>query len=129
MRIHFTTLAVILLVACANTGASDILLERSKWRFTAIDGKAPAAKGAKLDFEGDRLGAWVGCNTFGGLFALRDGKILAPEMVGTAMYCDAMMEQEKAVSELLAGGPSFVVSGDRLTLKSARHSAELVQAN
>lgn len=113
--------------ACAAPQAGGTSLADSHWRFTAIDGAAPVAGDAALDFHKDRIGAKVGCNGMGGPWRIEGGRLIAGPLISTQMYCEGRMEQERAVSALLSGGPILTVSGDRLSLKSSAHSAELVR--
>lgn len=117
-----------LLAACAAPAAGGYSLADSHWRFTAIDGAPPVAGDAAIDFHRDRLGAKVGCNGMGGPWRIEGERLIAGPLISTQMYCEGRMEQERAVSALLSGGPILTVKGDRMTLKSAAHSADLVRA-
>jgi heat shock protein HslJ len=129
MRQVFLPLASLALLAgCTTTGASPSppSLGDSEWRFTAIDG-APPVGDAMLSFQGDRLSANVGCNGMGSTWRSESGKLIAGPLVGTKMFCEGKMDQERAVSDLLGSSPDLTLSGDRLTLKTTAHSAELVR--
>jgi heat shock protein HslJ len=43
------------------------------------------------------------------------------------MYCDGLMEQERAVAELLAAKPHFFIENGRMAIRSDKHVAELVR--
>ena len=119
--------SLVLLAGCAAPAAGGSSLADSRWRFTAIDGAAPVADDAHLEFHADRLGARVGCNGMGGAWRIDGGRLIAGPLISTQMYCEGRMEQERAVSALLSGGPTLSVAGDRMTLKSTAHSAELIR--
>lgn len=125
--IVFVSGALALLAGCATTmtGSSPSLAD-SEWRFTAIDGAAPAGE-ATLTFRSDRLVANAGCNRMGGTWREEGGKLIVGPLMATRMFCEGKMEQERAVSDLLDAGPDVTVSDDRMTLKSAAHSAELAR--
>lgn len=116
--------AMAVLAGCATTTAAP--LADSEWRFTAIDGAPPVGE-ASLSFKGDRLTASAGCNRMGGTWRSEGGKLIAGPLMGTKMFCEGKMDQERAVSELLSGSPDVVLDGNRLSLKSAAHSAELTR--
>ena len=111
-------------VRTASDHRSDLV--DSSWTFTAIDGDAPVSEKARLTFEGDRIGANVGCNGMGGPWRLEGGRLIAGPLVQTQMYCEGpVWDQEKAVGALLAAAPKFGVNGDVMTIESGGHSAEL----
>ncbi len=117
------------LAACAfaAAGGPSSPLAQTRWRFTAIDAVAPVAAGATLEFQAGRLSASVGCNGMGGEWRIERGRLIAGPFVSTQMWCEGVMEQERAVATLLAGGPEVKVNGTRMTLTSGGHSAQLVR--
>src|SRR5690606_15070060 len=74
-------LPFLLLSACASAGDHGSDLADSSWEFTAIDGDTPASDKAMLTFEGDRIGANVGCNGMGGPWRLEGGRLIAGPLV------------------------------------------------
>ncbi len=118
-------LALPLLAACTTLPNAVPNLSGTKWAFTSIDGARPVSVKASLNFERDRLGANVGCNGMGGEWRIEQNRIIAEQLIGTQMYCEGLMEQEGAVAALLSGKPRVTMAGDRLVLRSAKHSAEL----
>ena len=128
MRKPIGTIALALLAACTTAGATRPGLEDSRWRFVAIDGDRPVSDKAELTIGRGRIGANVGCNGLGSDLKIKGGKLEVGAIVSTMMYCDGLMEQEKAVSELLAGNPEYRIENGRLKLKAGIHSAELVPA-
>lgn len=127
-QLLFPFAAIALLAGCTTTGAgpSTPSLGDSEWRFTAIDGSPPVGE-ATLSFQGERLSANAGCNRMGGTWRSEDGKLVAGPLMGTKMFCEGKMDQERAVSELLGSSPDLALSADRMTLKTTAHSAELVR--
>ena len=110
----------------ASTGGSSPL-DGTRWRFTAIDGAAPVSAETSLAFTRKQLSANVGCNGLGGEWRVEGGRLVAGPLIGTQMWCDGKMEQERAVSTLLSSSPEIVRSGGKLQLRSAGHSAELIR--
>jgi len=114
-----------LVVACTTTSAATSpKLADTEWRFTAIDGAAPAGE-ATLSFQGDRLSASAGCNRMAGTWHSEGGKLFAGPLAATRMFCEGKMEQEHAVSALLGGAPQITETNGQMTLTSAGHSAVL----
>lgn len=116
-----------LLSACAGTlhAAPDQAL--TKWTFVSIDGKAPVSDKAELSIYRDRIGATVGCNGMGGDLEVVPGRLKVGPVVSTQMYCEGLMEQERAVAELLGASPAFFIEGNRMAIHSDKHIAELVK--
>lgn len=124
----FSVLIALLLGACAAPGAGgSTSLSETRWRFITIDGAAPVAPAASLEFHRDRLGANVGCNGMGGPWRIETGRLIAGPLISTQMWCDGKMEQERAVSALLSAAPEITFNAKRLTLSAGGHSAELVR--
>lgn len=128
MRRSFAPFAFALLAACATAGASEPEIANSKWRFVTIDGAKPVADGSKLELLPGRVSAWVGCNGIGGDLAIKGGKLVIGGVVSTMMYCDGLMDQERAVSDLLSADPEWRIEEGNLMLRGGGHSAELKPA-
>ena len=121
-------LLAILLAGCIAQAAPSHRLAGSEWRFTSIDGQAPASDKAILAFDADRLGVNVGCNGMGGAWNVENGRLIAGPLVQTEMYCSGpVWNQEQAISALLVAAPELVLDGDRLLLRSRGHFAELTR--
>lgn len=121
-----TVLPLMLLAACASPNDRSHAFADSTWTFTSIDGVTPASETARLRFENDRIGANVGCNGMGGPWRLEGDRLIAGPLVQTEMYCEGeVWGQEKAIGAMLVGAPVLELEGDRLTLKSSGHTAEL----
>lgn len=105
-------------------------LAGTEWRFTAIDGAAPVRPDrATMSFTAERISANVGCNGMGGTWRLDGNRLMGGPYMSTKMFCDGVMEQERAVGDLLAANPNVAISGDRMTLTAPGHSAELARAD
>jgi heat shock protein HslJ len=128
MRKYAAPLALALLAACTTAGAAGPQALAGRWRFVAIDGAKPVSSKAELTIGDERIGANVGCNGMGGDLQVKGGKLVVGAVVSTMMYCDGLMEQERAVSELLSADPTYRIENGRLVLRAAAHSAELVPA-
>ena len=116
-----------LLASCSTAGDASPQLADSKWSFTAIDGQPPVSSRAVLTIAAERIGANLGCNGLGGELKIGADKLVIKGLISTMMYCDGVMEQERAVSALLGASPQYRLTGDRLTLTAPGHSAELVR--
>lgn len=123
-------LAAPLLAACTTmSGADAPQLAGTEWRFVTIDGKAPVSDKARLGFMADRISASAGCNGMGGSWSMDGDTLVGGPYASTMMFCEGLMEQERAIGKLLEEKPTVALAGDRLTLTSATHKAELVRAN
>jgi heat shock protein HslJ len=70
-----------------------------------------------LGFEADTVGAQGGCNTQSGGYTITDGTLDVGVMASTMMACEeALMDQDKWLSEFLTGSPDISLDGDTLTL-------------
>jgi heat shock protein HslJ len=123
-KFSLSVVRLVLLGGCTTVTDNRPELVGSEWIFTAIDG-APPLGGATLSFQADRLSANAGCNRMAGDWRSKGGQLIAGPLMATKMFCEGRMEQERAVSELLEARPELTVSGDRMTLASSGHSAEL----
>lgn len=129
-RFTLPLLAAPLLAACASMGYADApQLAGTEWRFVTIDGTAPVSDKARLAFTADRISASAGCNGMGGSWSMDGAALVGGPYASTRMFCAGLMEQERAIGALLGEKPSVALAGDRLTLTSASHKAELVRAN
>lgn len=123
-------LAVPLLAACTTmSSAGAPQLTGTEWRFVSIDGAAPVSDKAQLGFMADRISATAGCNGMGGNWSMDGDTLIGGPYASTMMFCEGLMEQERAIGQLLEEKPTVALAGNRLTLTSATHKAELVRAN
>lgn len=121
--------ALPLLAACTTVGNAAPDEALTTWTFIEIDGKPPVSSKAKLRIYDGRIGATVGCNGMGGDLRIEGGRMIIGPVVSTQMYCEGLMEQERAVAELLGDSPIFFADNGRMMLRSKNHSAELKQAD
>ncbi|MCK9544750.1 MAG: META domain-containing protein [Novosphingobium sp.] len=129
MKTILAPFALLVLGACATPPPSTApALAGSQWTFTTIDGATPASGKAHLAFEADRFSANVGCNGMGGPWKIENGRLTAGPVIRTRMYCQGpVWGQEEAVAALLDKGADITVEGNRMTLRSGQHSAELIR--
>ena len=122
--------ALPLVVGCGTPPPVSISkLNGSTWHFTAIDGAAPVGKQTSLRLDKGRIGANVGCNGMGADMKIVRGQIIAGPVMSTQMFCEGVMEQERAVGALLAAKPMITLRGRMMTLRGGGHSAELQLKN
>ena len=101
-----------------------------EWRVLSINGKALPEKLAngkvpKLTLGADRVGGFLGCNSFGSLALYADGRFATHNWSGTAMYCDGIIQQEEALSRLFFEHPVVTRGGNELVVRSDNHEAVL----
>lgn len=128
MKSLLPLLALPLLIAGTAIAEPGPNLPLSAWKFVAIDGKSAVSPKAKLRIFEDRIEASVGCNGMGGDLRLESGRMITGPMMSTQMYCNGLMEQERAVADLLSASPSFFAEGGRMFIHSDKHQAELTLA-
>jgi heat shock protein HslJ len=127
MKMSCALIGLILLAGCAtghsrSTDASAALAG-TRWTITSIDGQPPVAPDrARLVFEGARVSANVGCNGMGAEYRVEGGRLVVGPVVSTMMYCEGLMDQERAVSTLMAAAPEISRQGNALGLVSGGHS-------
>jgi len=121
--------ALALLAACSATTPSLAEPGGSHWTFVAIDGQKPVSSKTSLTVGDGRIGANVGCNGMGGDLKFEGDRLIVGPLISTQMYCDGVMDQERAVADLLAANPRFFIENGRLGIVSDKHRAELVKAD
>lgn len=121
-------LAVSLLAGCVTPGVATADPVGTQWTFVSIDGQAPVSPKTSLTIEPNRVGANVGCNGMGSALTIENGRLVTSHVISTMMFCEGLMDQERAVAALLEAKPAFFIEGDRLTIHSDAHKAELVRA-
>lgn len=122
-------MTVLLLSACATAKGAQPSQALGEWHFVTIDGQKPVSGKTSLTIAPGRIGANVGCNGLGGDLRIEGNRLMAGPLISTMMYCDGVMEQERAVSELLAANPEFRFEDGRLLLSDGKHIAELKPAS
>lgn len=129
MKHLFIPAALALLGACATASPAPPPLENTAWRFERIDGAAPVSNRARLEFLPGRISASAGCNGLGGEWRLEGSRIVTGPFMSTRMYCEGLMDQERAVSALLSASPAWRMAGNRLELQAAGHRAVLMRVS
>jgi len=123
-RIASLTLPL-LLAACATANGAPARLQAGNWRFVLIDGQKPVSGATRLTIGADRVGANLGCNGLGGKLTIVDDRLVVGPLISTQMWCDGVMDQERAVQQLLSASPRYRIKGGRLVLSGGEHAAEL----
>jgi heat shock protein HslJ len=127
----------LLIAACTPVGTASTpapaavtaeALTGSSWTITRIDDAPAKSPRAALRFDKERISMTAGCNGMGGSWKLEGNRLSGGPFMSTMMYCDGLMEQERALSQLLEAKPEVLRDGNQLTLRSASHSAVLVRA-
>lgn len=118
-------LALFALAACATSPGTEQQLGPSKWTIVSIDAAAPVSSRASVEFRPDRISATAGCNGLGGTWEAKDGHLITGPFMSTMMFCEGVMEQERALAGLFESKPAFALSGDRLVLEGGGHKVEL----
>ena len=110
---------------CAVNGAS-VDLKGTSWKLVSygpVGNQAPAAAGitTSLDFGNDgTVSGNMGCNSFGGNFEVKNGKLVFSQMISTMMAClGPQMAQEDTVLKMMNGAVRFQVEGSTLTIFDA----------
>lgn len=113
------------ITACAVSGAS-VNLNGTSWKLVSygpVGNQTPAAAGitTSLDFGNDgTVNGNMGCNSFGGNFEVKNGKLVFSQMISTMMAClGPQMAQESAALKVMNGTVSFQVDGSKLTIFDA----------
>lgn len=93
-------------------------LDGRTFEATAVEGHdLVAGSSIGMQFEGDRLSAYAGCNRMSGGYTLDGDALVAAEFAMTMMACDeSLMTQESWVSTLLSSSPTISLGGETLTL-------------
>ncbi|GAP16411.1 META domain-containing protein [Levilinea saccharolytica] len=114
---------ILLLAACTAAPANSPLV--GTWSLQSFGSvSAPQAAlpeiSANLTFsDKGQVSGSMGCNSFGGGYSLRDSKIVFEPLTSTLMACEeAVMNQEAAVLQMLAGEVEYTLENNTLTLRS-----------
>ena len=115
----------LVVTACAGCGAF-VDVKGTSWKLVSygpVEKQIQAAAGIQtsLDFgTNGMVSGNMGCNSFGGNFELKNGKLVFSQMISTLMACQGpQMDQEGAALKVLNGTVSFKVEGDTLTIYDA----------
>ncbi len=123
------TLAVALALFLAGAAPPAIpptpgQLMDSAWRVTTIDGRAPVSQRAVIRFLGNRLSASAGCNGLGGTWRLQGSRLVGGPFISTMMFCEGVMEQERAMADLLGSRPKISIQRGLMQLQGGGHRLE-----
>ncbi|MVN86526.1 META domain-containing protein [Deinococcus sp. HMF7620] len=89
------------------------------YRLKLLDGQAapPTFRPVTLTLDGGRVGGTDGCNSLGGAYSLKGGRLLVDgPLISTRMMCPE--DQTLPLLSALEGGPTLRVSGRTLTLSA-----------
>ncbi|MCL8025678.1 META domain-containing protein [Nocardioides bruguierae] len=102
-------------------------LDGSTWTSTRVRAdEAPADTEVRLTFEGEQLGASVGCNSLGGQVSLVEGVLEVGDLAMTEMGCPAdLAAAETWLVDVLSSGPSLALDDGLLTVTSDAGVVEL----
>jgi len=119
-------IALGLVLSACGVGGASVELKGSSWKLVSygpVGNQVPAAAGitTSLDFGKDgTVSGNMGCNSFGGNFELKNGKLVFSQMISTMMACQGpQMAQEDAALKVMNGSVSFQVDGSTLTIYDA----------
>jgi heat shock protein HslJ len=90
---------------CGGAFAEPSRLANTYWRITAINGRrVPVTGRYQVEFSGDRISGYAGCNSFGGNYRLSGNTLTAGPLTTTRMACgQPAMTHEREALQLLRG--------------------------
>lgn len=125
LTLSFMTLLLVsglMLSACAASGDP---LKGTSWKLVSYGPAGqliPAAPGIEtnLDFGTDgRVNGNVGCNSFGGVYEVKNGEIVFSQVLSTMMACQGpQMDQETTLLQLMNGTAHFQLQGNSLVIQA-----------
>jgi heat shock protein HslJ len=124
IRIVAAVLASGVLGACAASPGTPLQLGGTQWTLASADSGplAPfaATSGVTLQFEGDRLAGYGGCNQYSGPYTLEGSKLSAGPVAATKRGCMGDGNTiERAWFEVLAAPMQVERDGDALVLTAS----------
>jgi heat shock protein HslJ len=135
MYFYMITVLVVsgtLLAACTGGASASVV---GDWKLVSYGSPAnptPAAPDVdtSIVFGADgKVNGNVGCNGFGGDYAVDGNTITFDQIVSTLMFCEGPVgDQETTTLNVFAGSTTFVLDGDTLTITSADGSSVIVLA-
>lgn len=140
MRRYRWALAAGMVVAGAAIALAVPLLGRSggdlagtRWSLVALNGQAPipAPGPITLEFDtGGQAGGNSGCNSYGAAYVADRGSLKITDLVSTLRACvdTRLNDQEASYLSALAAVAGYELTGDRLILRDAGATIELVFA-
>lgn len=128
-RLALLLLCPAFLAGCSESGNRSHLAE-TIWRFDRIDGERPMSEASHITFDGSQIGIQVGCNHLGGPWRMDADRLVAGPLDQRESGCaNAFWHQDNAVNALVVATPRLAVDGNRMTLQSSGHTAELVRVD
>jgi heat shock protein HslJ len=125
------TLAIGLALAAALAACSlpaggltggEPALAGSEWTLVSLKGKPPlAGTTITLKFEADTAGGSSGCNSYGGPYTARGGRLTITDVASTMMACleQDLMEQEALYLQTLSQAAGYRATDDQLEIQDA----------
>lgn len=116
------------------SGSPEVTLEGPEWLLSELRGPEgelqPALPGvdATAIFDGERVGGNGSCNQYGGSYTLDGSSLSIGPLMSTMMACQepGVMEQEAALTGLMAQVASYQIEGETLRLLDANGQVLLV---
>ena len=109
----------------------DIL---GRWAIVSLNGAPPRSGGSEADgrrtpylaFTADTYGGNTGCNSFGGLGVLVEGRYYGARPMQTAIGCGDLTAQEGSITRLMSSAPRVTANADgTLTLDDGTRTATI----
>jgi heat shock protein HslJ len=102
----------------------------TSWR---VGGKARKLAGdhltAEFSDDGKRLSAYFGCNQISGRVTIFKGRLRAPALAMTKIYCEKTAAQESELVALLGSRPLVQLNGAKLVLSNPGVRLTLTEAD
>ncbi len=121
------TVSALILAACGAPVANAASLKGTNWTLVSLGPvkdqvSAVADVHTSLTFGADgQVSGNFGCNSFGGKYEIKDGKIVFSEIISTLMACtnEDVMKQEQAGLKILNGEDTYKLEGSTLVIYAA----------
>jgi heat shock protein HslJ len=107
-----------------TSGESGQALENTHWQlvsFDTPDSETPVVAGSEVTLLFDESGGAsgsAGCNSYGGVYQVDQGRLVFSELVNTLMACTeaTLMDQEAQYLRALQSAGTFELSAERLLI-------------
>jgi heat shock protein HslJ len=123
-------LVLFVLAACAGGNSASLTGQWKLVSYGSADSQTPAVRDVdtSIEFKSDGpLSGNVGCNGFGGDYAVKGDTISFGPVMSTMMFCEGPVgDQEMGTLAVLKDSAKFVLDGSKLTITSADGSAVIV---
>ncbi len=113
--------------ACTSIVVDIRTFEGTRWRLTAIDGRATASPDWDFQFGGGRVSGRIGCNLWTGRYSLDGSTMIIDEIVSTTAACPPLPADFGRPALMVLQAPLRLSwrSGTRLTLSNNAGSLAL----